>query len=80
MSDPELFTHESIEFKYAEQLVVRMINYCVNNKLSVVSYSIEQHELHVALKCHYKRVENSNSINIVKIMKELNGYCETNSN
>lgn len=81
MGDPKLFTHESIEFKYAEQLVIRMINYCINNKLNVVSYAIkEQYESYVELKCYYEKVENSNSINIVKIMKELNGYCETNSN
>ena len=75
MSDSKLFTHESIELKYADQLIIRTINFCVNNKLSVVSYSIEQQEFDVALKCHYERVENSNSINIVKIMKEINELC-----
>ena len=70
-TEENLCTYESVEIRHADQLIIRMLNFCIINNVSVCRYSLEQTGQIVELKCHYERLENPNSSGIIRIIREI---------
>ena len=83
MTNEKNITHESIEIRHADQLAIRVLNFCINKNVSVCQYSLERTGGVIELKCHYERSKNANSSNIVKIIREIlviqEDFSSTNS-
>jgi len=77
MSNEDIHTHESIEIQHVDQLMIRVLNFCINNGVGISWYCLKQVEGCVELKCRYERAENTNSSSIVRLMKEVGELKQT---
>jgi len=64
-------THESVEIQHVDQLIIRVLNFCITNKVGISEFFLKSINGYVELECHYEESENVDSSNIVNLVKKV---------